>query len=40
MQSKRMLRVVDDDIESPYKLVQKHIFDCVYKVVSICVSLS
>ena len=40
MQSKRMIRLVDDDIESPYKIVQKDIFDFFYKVVRVFVSLS
>ena len=39
MQSKCMLRVVDDDIESPYKFVLD-IFDFLGKVVSVFVSLS
>ena len=38
-QSKRMLRVVDDEIEGPYKIVP-YIFDFFYKGVSVFVSLS
>ena len=39
MQSKCMLRVVDDDIESPYKIVPD-IFDFWYKVLTVFISLS
>ena len=39
MQSKRMFRLVDDDIESPYEIVPD-IFDFFYKVVSVFVLLT
>ena len=39
MQSKCLLRVVDDDIESTYKNIPD-IFDFLYKVVSVFASLS
>ena len=39
MQSKCMLRLVDEDIASPYKIVPD-VFDFLYKVVSVFVSLS
>ena len=39
MASKRLLRVVDGDIESPYKIVSD-IFDSLYKDVRVFVSLS
>ena len=39
MQSRRMLRVVDNDIESPYKIVPDILY-FLSKVVSLCVSLS